>query len=141
MKDREDCSGLSRRNFLYLSGMGAAGLALAGVPELGFGQEKKPKYGGIMRFAQRWVAPGLDAHKNQDFSSIGSYGFLYGALTEQGPMPDVHIYPMLAKSWEISKDGREYSFALREGVKFHHGKAHGPRDRWRHRAARGRSQI
>jgi len=122
MRNREDYGGLSRRDFLYLSGMGAAGLALAGVPELGHGAEKKPKYGGIMRFAQRWVAPGLDAHKNQDFSSIGSYGFLYGGLTQQGPMPDVHIYPMLAKSWQISKDGREYTFALREDVKFHHGK-------------------
>ena len=122
MENREGFGGLSRRDFLYLSGMGVAGLTLAGVPELGHGQEKKPKYGGIMRFAQRWVASGLDAHKNQDFASIGSYGFLYGGLTQQGPMPDVHIYPMLAKSWEISKDGREYTFSLREGVKFHHGK-------------------
>ena len=30
--------------------------------------------------------------------------------------------PDLAKSWEISKDGRVYIFPLREGVKFHHGK-------------------
>jgi peptide/nickel transport system substrate-binding protein len=34
----------------------------------------------------------------------------------------VRIYPNLAKSWEISPDGREYTFPLREGVKFHHGK-------------------
>ena len=113
---------LTRREFLYWGGMGMAGFTLAGLPELGYGQEKKAKYGGRLTMAMRWVASGLDAHKNQDFASIGSYGYMYGALTQQGPMPDIHIYPMLAKSWEISKDGREYIFPLREGVKFHHGK-------------------
>ena len=122
MKKEIDSGGLSRRDFLYLSGMGVAGFTLAGVPELGHGQEMKAKYGGRLNVALRWVPSGLDAHKNQDFASIGSYGFLYGALTQQGPMPDVKIYPMLAKSWEISRDGREYTFPLREGVKFHHGK-------------------
>ena len=43
-------------------------------------------------------------------------------LTDVGQLPQVNIYPDLAKSWEISKDGREYIFPLREGVKFHHGK-------------------
>ena len=113
---------LTRRDFLYLSGIGVAGFTLAGVPELVYGQEKKARYGGRLNVALRWVPSGLDAHKNQDFASIGSYGYMYGALTQQGPMPDVHIYPMLAKSWEISKDGREYTFPLLEGVKFHHGK-------------------
>ncbi len=122
MKKRENLGDWTRRDFLYLSGMGAAGLALAGVPELGHGQEKKAKYGGHLRFAMRWVASGLDAHKNQDFAAYGNYCFIYGALTEQGPVPNVEIHPMLAKSWEISKDGREYTFALLEGVKFHHGK-------------------
>jgi len=119
---RKAYEGMNRRDFLYLSGMGMAGLTLAGVSELAHGEEKKPKYGGRLTMGMRWVASGLDAHKNQDFISISSYGFLYGGLTEQGRLPDVKIHPMLAKSWEISKDGREYIFSLREGVKFHHGK-------------------
>jgi peptide/nickel transport system substrate-binding protein len=121
MKKRE-FRGLTRRDFLYLSGMGMAGLGLAGIPELGHGQEKKPRYGGRLRFANRWNSAGLDVHKNQDFADYENYCFTYGALTEQGPLPKVEIHPMLAKSWEISQDGREYVFALREGVKFHHGK-------------------
>jgi peptide/nickel transport system substrate-binding protein len=47
---------------------------------------------------------------------------MYNGLTQMGMSPEMRIYPDLAKSWEISKDGREYIFALREGVKFHHGK-------------------
>ena len=65
---------------------------------------------------------GLDAHKNQDMADYTNYCFMYGALTEQGSLPNVEIHPMLAESWEISRDGREYTFSLRQGVKFHHGK-------------------
>ncbi len=119
---KEDFGGLTRRDFLYLTGAGMTGMALAGMPELGYGEEQKPKYGGRLRVGHRWGSMGLDAHRNQDFADYITYNLMYGALTEQGALPQVEIYPMLAKSWEISKDGREYTLSLREGVKFHHGK-------------------
>lgn len=123
MKDeKENLGGLTRRDFLYLSGMGMAGLTLTGIPELGHGAEEKPRYGGRLRMAERYNSAGLDAHRNQEFVDMQNYCLMYSALTELGPVPHVEIYPMLAKSWEISRDGREYIFSLREGVKFHHGK-------------------
>ncbi len=118
----EGSAGLTRRDFLYLSGIGMAGLTLAGTPELGRAGEKKPKRGGVLRFAYRAIPTGLDAHKNQDYANVPPYAMMYSGLTEYGKLPQVEIHPLLAKSWEISGDGKEYSFLLREGVKFHHGK-------------------
>ena len=55
---KEDFSGMTRRDFLYLSGAGIAGMTLAGFPELTHGQEKKPKYGGRLRVGERLRFPG-----------------------------------------------------------------------------------
>jgi peptide/nickel transport system substrate-binding protein len=115
-------AGLTRRDFLYLSGMGVAGITLGGISGRSEAQEKKPKYGGIMRIGERYGSTGLDAHRNQFFIDFQNYVLMYNALTEMGELPQVRMYPNLAKSWEISRDGREYTFPLREGVKFHHGK-------------------
>jgi len=122
MKDQKgDFAGLTRREFLSLSGAAVAGVALTGV-ESSYGAEKKPKYGGRLRIGERFNAAGLDAHKNQLFPEFQNYLLMYNGLTDLGQLPQINIYPDVAKSWEISKDGRDYIFLLREGVKFHHGK-------------------
>jgi peptide/nickel transport system substrate-binding protein len=122
MEEKKGFGGMTRRDFLCLTGAGAAGMALGQFPKLAEGAEKKPKYGGRLRVGERYGAAGLDAHKNQEFMEYQNYLLMYNALTDVGQLPQVNIYPDLAKSWEISNDGREYIFPLREGVKFHHGK-------------------
>jgi peptide/nickel transport system substrate-binding protein len=118
---KKDSTGLSRRDFLYLSGAGLAGMTLS-APGLSFGAEKKPKYGGRLRVGERYASTGLDAHRNQYFMDFQNYVLMYNALTIMGPLPQVRMYPDIAKSWQVSEEGREFVFALREGVKFHHGK-------------------
>ena len=120
--EKENFGGVTRRDFLYLSGLGAAGMGLTGLPGWGYGAENKPKYGGMVRAGERYSGTGLDAHRNQEMIDCQNYLLMYNALTIMGPLPQVRMYPDLAKSWEISKDGRQYIFPLREGVKFHHGK-------------------
>ena len=46
---------------------------------------------------------------NQIFDTLVSYD------------PSLTVIPALAETWTISKDNREYTFTLREGVRFHNG--------------------
>ncbi len=47
------------------------------------------------------------------------YANIFEGLTRFGP--DGSINPGLASSWDVSEDGKTYTFHLREGVKFHDG--------------------
>ncbi|WP_157016174.1 ABC transporter substrate-binding protein [Mesorhizobium xinjiangense] len=47
------------------------------------------------------------------------YANIFEGLTRIGPSGEVQ--PALAESWEISDDGKVYTFKLREGAKFHDG--------------------
>ncbi|MHA7773534.1 ABC transporter substrate-binding protein [Roseibium sp. M-1] len=47
------------------------------------------------------------------------YSNVFEGLTRFGP--DGSVIPGLAESWEISEDGKTYTFKLHEGVKFHDG--------------------
>ena len=49
------------------------------------------------------------------------YANVFEGLTRIGRNGEVQ--PALAKSWEVSDDGLTYTFALRDGVKFHDGTA------------------
>ncbi|MBM7624401.1 nickel ABC transporter substrate-binding protein [Sporohalobacter salinus] len=51
--------------------------------------------------------------------SMQSYPLVYDALVEYDK--NGKIVPSLAKSWEISSDGKVYTFHLRKGVKFSDG--------------------
>ena len=119
-KEKKGFKGLTRREFLYRSVAGAAGMALAGVPRFSYGAKKK--YGGRIRLGARFVASGLDPHKNQEFADYQNYSTMYEGLTEMAPLPQVYIKPLLVESWEVLKGGREFILPVKKGVKFHDGK-------------------
>ncbi len=55
-----------------------------------------------------------------DTSSATYIVEIFGGLVKLNDK--LQVVPDIAKSWEVSSDGKTYAFQLREGVKFHDGK-------------------
>src|SRR5579875_833895 len=110
--------GLSRRDFLRLTGATVGGLALAGIPDLS--DAASPKRGGTLRLGNTADVVSFEPYAVSDNVSIWTMLLIYDQLTR--PTTDgLSLQPGLAKSWDISKDGKTYTFHLRTDVKFHDG--------------------
>ena len=64
--------------------------------------------------------PTLDPHLTTDATSARIIVEVFGGLVTIDP--DLNIIPDLAESWDISNDGRVYTFHLRPEAKFHDGR-------------------
>jgi peptide/nickel transport system substrate-binding protein len=82
---------------------------------------QKPVSGGSLTIAQGVEPPGLDPSTGV---STAIPRIVYGNVLEGLVKIDRNgkIVPALAKAYKISKDGKEYTFVLQKGVKFHNGK-------------------
>ena len=92
-------------------------------PFLHFSQQnssKKPQYGGTLRVKSflNTFNTELDPANPQSFVFISEH--LYDGLVKLDK--NLSPVPSLAEYWEISSDGKIYTFHLRRGVKFHHGR-------------------
>ncbi|WP_127904235.1 ABC transporter substrate-binding protein [Solirhodobacter olei] len=104
----------TRRQFGLISGALLTTTALASMPALGatppgvlvVGQIAEPKS----------LDPAADTAAN-DFRILVN---LYDGLLRY-KHGTLEVEPALAESWDISADGKEYTFHLRKGVKFHDG--------------------
>jgi ABC-type transport system substrate-binding protein len=76
--------------------------------------------GGELVVGKDQEAPGLDPAKNPASAALRIFDFTYSRLTRLDPQ--MRPQPDLATSWEISPDGKTYTFHLRQGVKFHNGR-------------------
>lgn len=61
----------------------------------------------------------MDPHNCYNSTSMRVYMNIFDSLTVTDAQGIVH--PSLAKSWDVSEDGKEYIFYLRDDVKFHNG--------------------
>lgn len=79
------------------------------------------KYGGSM------VAGAYEDPKTFNPTLVGDsvsgrfVTYLFEPLADENPVT-YEIEPILAKSWQVSPDGTQYTFKLREGVQWHDGK-------------------
>lgn len=97
----------------------AAVLALSSLPSLAdTGRtEAGAKPGGTLRVAiERWPNAGLLPQSN---NWVPLFANQFESLVKADN--DENFHPWLAKSWEISDDGRTYTFTLRDDVVFQDG--------------------
>ena len=93
------------------------GLALlVGLPTAAAGQKK----GGTLRAAFNSDPPTLDPAQATDTTSSAVIRQIFDTLVELDAT--LTPVPALAERWSVSKDQRVYTFALRGGVRFHHGR-------------------
>jgi ABC-type transport system substrate-binding protein len=127
----------SRRDVLKggaaLAAAGAAGLSsgpsLAAIPDEFDGSkfqlkapEPNPKRGGVLRYGITSRPPHFDVHQSGTINSLGCQGCMFDNLIRRDPRDSGKtIIPDLAHSWQISKDGKTYTFFLRKDVLFHDG--------------------
>ena len=76
--------------------------------------------GGVFR--RQWAdPPTLDPHLTTDTTSSFVVVELYSGLVTLNT--DLELVPDIAERWEISDDGLQYTFYIRENARFHDGKA------------------
>ncbi len=125
-----DRARIDRRTFLTRVGVAGAGVAVAGRlsrPGVAAAQDAtvRPdpaaKRGGTLRYGILSAAAHFDVHQSGTVANIGPQSPMYDTLIRRSPRDGQTIIPDLAQRWEISPDGRKYTFHLRKGVKFHDG--------------------
>ena len=121
---RRKLPGVSRRRFM-LGTAAAASAGLVAHPRLSFGST--PKHGGTLVYAMEAEPDILDPHACGGWHTSRLVLQMYDQLVEHDltvPWQDgapPKLVPSLASGWEISPDGTEYTFSLRDGIKFHDG--------------------
>ncbi len=128
---RLESGDIDRRTFLRIVGGAASAAALTALPTSTLARPdvaapnrlapdlQEPKAGGTLVYARDGDADSLDPHKTTTTLSYQVMSQIYDTLV--GFDADANIKPNVAKSWEISPDGTQYTFHLQEGVTFHDG--------------------
>src|SRR3712207_8087497 len=119
--------GISRRDFLKLSGAGLAGAALLGVAGCGGGETIQGGGGGgggstnVFTWGQGSDPLTLDPIHISDSESSKVSRQIFDSLLDFAP-ESTDVVPALATEVPEPEDGGlSYTFNLREGVKFHDG--------------------
>src|SRR6266511_226681 len=133
---REVIHGMNRRTFLHMVGLAAGSVVLTShlpVRRANGGQadtpafqlaapEPNPKPGGTLRYGVNNAPAQFDLHQSGTVANISAQAPMYDNLIRRDPRDSGQtIIPDLAYRWEISPDGKDYTFFLRQGVKFHDG--------------------
>ncbi|MBI2525127.1 MAG: ABC transporter substrate-binding protein [Candidatus Rokubacteria bacterium] len=114
---RDKRQAITRRTFVEL-GLAAGAAAL--VPGGGAASAQAPRRGGVLRVAvpsaARRLDPAIHGSNDEFIISQAIFNNLVRVDAKLNPQPE------LASGWSVSDDGKTWTFRLRRGVKFHHGR-------------------
>jgi len=119
---------LSRRDFLGRAAALGASAAFANTMLANAARAQAPQKGGALKMGLVGGAttdsldPALHTAQVQS-----NFGFTWGELLVEDSVDGVPK-PVLAESWEASKDAATWTFKIRKGVTFHNGKDLTPED-------------
>src|SRR5215471_11447728 len=123
-------SSVNRRTFLMRAGAVGAGAVVASrihrpgavaAQDATLRPDPAAKRGGTLRYAVHNAPAHFDVHQSGTVANIGPQSPMYDTLLRRSPKDGQTVIPDLAERWEISPDGKKYTFHLRKGVKFHDG--------------------
>ena len=100
--------------------LGMTLVALVAGMSLPTASAQAPKRGGRLVIGLAQDIPGLDPHPSTSTITYVVLSLVFQSLVDYDR--DLNIRPVLAESWRVSPNGREWTFALRKGVKFHNGR-------------------
>lgn len=83
--------------------------------------EGEPKYGGSFIEGATSDPKSFNPVIAKETSTTNVTGLIFEGLTQMNPFT-TEIEPLLAKSWEFSKDGKVWTFYLRDDIKWSDGK-------------------
>jgi peptide/nickel transport system substrate-binding protein len=121
---------VNRRAFLKRAGTVGAGAVVASrihrpgsaaAQDATVRPDPAAKRGGTLRYGILSAAAHFDVHQSGTVANIGPQSPMYDTLIRRSPKDGQTIIPDLAQRWEITPDGKKYTFHLRKGVKFHDG--------------------
>ena len=96
------------------------GLAVCAIA-LGVLAAETPVSGGVLKFAVSAEPPNYDCHAQTSFAFIHPVRPHYNTLLKFDTAKYPAIRGDLAESWSVAKDGLNYTFKLKKGVRFHDG--------------------
>ncbi|MDP2952110.1 MAG: ABC transporter substrate-binding protein, partial [Chloroflexota bacterium] len=82
---------------------------------------EQPRYGGILKSNNLEDPPHLEFTQVKSAYALQPLNSIYSMLVQNDPQDETKIIPDLAERWEVSPDGKVYTFYLRKEVRFHDG--------------------
>jgi peptide/nickel transport system substrate-binding protein len=92
----------------------------ASKPTAAVAVASQPKRGGTLKVGMQADPTALDPHKTSLTALFHVTEHIYSSLLRL--KPDLTVEGDLAEKWEVSADGKTYTFTLRKGIKFHNGR-------------------